>query len=152
MKFVFERNSVNGNDYYRIKKSEACNCLKSLNMVVVGREYDQNNHGDRSCGVFIERCETVQSWGDEWENVYYYKINCCPICKKEIVVDVIEGKDYTEDYKKLESERDEVLKKAMRCDSKKRTEELLKKRNELDRQLESFFDEELWLHPDKDDD
>ena len=141
MEFIFERNIVERHDYYRIIKNEACECLKSLEMVVVGREHAENVAGNSSCGVFIQRTEIY----DEWENEYYYKINCCPICKKEIVIKVIEGRDHTEDHRKLRSERNKVHGEAIHCDSKKRTEELLKKRDELDIKINSYYDEELLL-------
>jgi len=149
MEFIFERNTVERHDYYRIIKNEACECLKSLEMVVVGREYAENVAGNSSCGVFIQRTETFSNYGDEIENEYYYKINYCPICKKEIVIKVIEGEDCTEDHRKLRSERNKVHGEAIHCDSKKRTEELLKKRDELDIEINSYYDEELLLVPDQ---
>lgn len=83
--------------------------------------------------------ETVGSWGDEWENDYYYKINNCPFCGEPIEISVVGEEDVEEYYKNLSKQREELWKKCNKTDSKKKSEELRKQVQELDKQIDWLY-------------
>ena len=70
---------------------------------------------------------------------YYYKLNYCPICGKKIEVDIVDNVDVTTEYEVLQKERDEVNKKYMKTNSIKKQSEYLKRRQELDREIDNFY-------------
>lgn len=94
-------------------------------------------------GVMLEHSVTYHdSWGYDdygYEQEYYYKFNHCPICGEKIEVEIVDNVDVTNEYKSLEKERDEVHKKWSKTDSIKRQNEYLKRRQELDREIGSFY-------------
>ena len=87
----------------------------------------------------IWHSETVGSWGDEWENDYYYKISHCPFCGEPIEISVVGEEDVEEYYRVLSKQREELWKKYNRTDSKKKSEELRKQAQELDGQINWLY-------------
>lgn len=83
--------------------------------------------------------ETVGSWGDEWENDYYYKIDFCPFCGKPIEISIVNEEDVDEIYQSLSKQREELWKKYNKTDSKKKAETLYEQIRELDNQINWFY-------------
>ena len=101
-------------------------------------------------GVMLEEVTEYHDWGDTFTEEYYYKLNYCPICGEKIEVEIVDNVEVTNEYERLSKERDEVHKKWIKTDSIKKKNELQSKRQELDREIESFY----WTDslPNKEDD
>lgn len=83
--------------------------------------------------------ETVKDWEDEWDNDYYYPIEYCPHCGKPIEIVVVDEEDRTEEYLELKKQRDNLLEKCRRTDSKKKENELRQQMQELNGKIEWFY-------------
>jgi hypothetical protein len=78
-------------------------------------------------------------WGDTFTEEYFYKLNYCPICGEKIEIEIVDNVDVTNEYEQLSKERNEIRKKCMKTDSKKKARELELQRRELDMKIESFY-------------
>jgi hypothetical protein len=103
-------------------------------------------------GVMLQHSVTYHDpWDYDdygYEQEYYYKLNCCPICGEKIEVEIVDNIDITTEFESLQKERDEVHKKWTKTDSIKKKNEYEKRRHELDRKMESFYHTDLL--PDRD--
>lgn len=70
---------------------------------------------------------------------YYYKLNYCPICGKKIEIEIIDNIEVTSEYENLVKEREDVHNKFIKTDSIKKQNEYLKRRQELDREINNFY-------------
>ena len=138
MKIELIRQRFNGTGGYKYNPfSYCCNKIKDNPRIVFNEE--TGSYEDISPVFAIWYSETESSWGDEWENDYYYKINYCPFCGEPIEVSVVGEEDVDEQYKALEKQRDNLYKKYHKTDSKKKSEELYKAINEIDSQIDWFY-------------
>ena len=85
--------------------------------------------------------ETINSWGDEYEQTDNYPIQFCPHCGEKIEISVVGEINVSDKYNELSKQRKELWKKCQRTDSKKREAELREQVSKLDRQIDSFY----WL-------
>ena len=148
MKIKLIRQRFNGTRGYKYKPFDFC-CDKIKNNPRIefsnNVELDVNDmdgHLDDECtfpAFAIWHSETVHSWGDEWENDYYYKINTCPFCGEPIEITVVGEEDLDEYYKALSKQRDNLQKKYNRTDRKKKAEELQRQVRELNNQINWLY-------------
>ena len=98
---------------------------------------------DKDLGVMLINSVTYHdSWDYDdygYTEDYYYKLNYCPICGAKIEVEIVDNVDVTAEYEDLAKERENVHKKYMTTDSIKKQDEYLKRRQELDREIESLY-------------
>lgn len=88
--------------------------------------------------------EVITSYEDEWEQTDNYPIQFCPHCGKKIEVSVVDEIDVSDKYNELSKQRDELLKKCQRTDSKKEEHELRKQVRKLDDQINGFYELGEW--------
>ncbi len=100
----------------------------------------EDNYGyGLDLGVMLEKVSEYHDWGDTFTEKYYYKLNYCPICGEKIEIEIVDNIDVTKEYEELSKERDEIHKKYMKTDSKKKSRELELQRRELDRKINDFY-------------
>lgn len=148
MKIELIRQRFNDARGYKFKPfSYCCGKIKDNPRIVFSDEVelDANNLDDcldDECtfpAFAIWHSETVDSWGDEWEDDYYYKINHCSFCGESINISVVGEEDMDEYYKILSKQREELWKKHNRTDSKKRSQELYEQVRKLDDQINWLY-------------
>ncbi len=148
MKIELIRQRFNGSRGYKYKQfAYCCDKIKDNPRIMFSDEVelDINNLDDcldDECtfpAFTIWHSETVVSWGDEWENDYYYKINHCPFCGEPIDISVVSEEDMDEYYNILSKQREELWKKYNKTDSKKRSQELYEQVHELDDQINWLY-------------
>ena len=148
MKIELIRQRFNDTRGYKYKPfTHCCDKIKDNPRIVFSDkvELDSNNLDgclDDECtfpAFAIWHSETVGSWGDEWENDYYYKITHCPFCGEPIEISVVGEEDVEEYYKSLKAKRDELWKKHNKTDSKKRSQELYEQVRKLDDQINWLY-------------
>ena len=69
----------------------------------------------------------------------YSKINYCPFCGNEIIIDVMETLDSHELYEQLQKQRENVWNRCKSTDSKKEESNLLDERRYLDDKIENMY-------------
>lgn len=79
-------------------------------------------------------------WGETYEYSNYYEISFCPFCGKPIIVELIGEEDVTELHQEIQTKRDEINKKYMRTDSKKKEARYGSIRNQLDDLINYFYE------------
>lgn len=122
---------------YKIKNIEyCCDDLKNNPLFEFSTENIDYDDGIPlpSIREDIEYCE----WGETYEYSNYYKISFCPFCGKPIIVEVIGEEDVTELYCEIEEKRNDIHKKYIRTDSKKKEAQYGSMRNHLDDLLNHF--------------
>ncbi len=95
-------------------------------------EYDLPNFA-------ISETETYSDWEDDWEETRYYPIRFCPFCGTPIEIVLIEEKDVSDFYERLNKKREELWKKCQRTDSKKKEAELRDQVSKLDDRINCFY-------------
>lgn len=87
----------------------------------------------------IHRIERIQSWDDEFEDDYALSINFCPHCGEKIEIKCVKEIDKTEEFQKLQEDRNRLWKKCCETDSINYANELKEKVCQLDRQINYFY-------------
>lgn len=142
-------------EFKRNKSYKICECkyccegIKKLPNIDFNYTYAENtnnpivnDYGEREdLGVMLRHNVTVP---DPWDNCdyteeFFYKLNYCPICGEKIEVEIVDNVDITEEYERLSKERDEIHKKWIKTDSKKKERELSDKRQKLDQKINSLY-------------
>lgn len=146
MKVLFEKITMNGNEYYHHKSNDLCDCLKNFGDIIIGENYDSLTYKPY-VGVFIDcsQLEYQPYEDDPWMINSYKKINFCPICGEKIEVIIADGGDKTAEYEELEKMREEVWKECKNTDSKSRERELLAERDRLDDLINAMYGETFSL-------
>lgn len=123
-----------------------CEDLKNNPSIVLTDEYEHScKHDEEEDGTIIPyfsimHSEIVSSWGDEWQNDYYYKINHCPFCCEQIEISIVKEEDVSDIVRELQKERKEKWDKHYKTDSKKKAAELEKLVHNLDNKINYFYD------------
>lgn len=143
------RQKFNDTRGYKYKPfSHCCEKIKDNPCIVFSNEVELDTNNLDDClddectfpAFALWYSEIVGSWGDEWENDYYYKINNCPFCGEPIEISVVCEEDVEGYYKNLKIQRDELWMKHNKTDSKKKSEELKKQVQELDDQINWLYE------------
>lgn len=88
--------------------------------------------------------EIITSYEDEWEQTDNYQIQFCPHCGEKIEISVVDEIDVSDKYKELLKQREDLLKRCQRTDSKKEERELRKQVRKLDEQINDFYELSEW--------
>lgn len=103
-------------------------------------ESDDIDNDDYILGIMLEELYTWYDGEDIQEDTKYHMISYCPKCGKKIEVNVIREIDKTEEYNNLKKQYDLIHKQWMKCDSKKRSEELEKQWREINNVINGFYE------------
>lgn len=134
-----------GDCSYKYKPIEwCCDEIESNPLINLVHEYTYRNNSFDDDNTLkpsftLVHSETISSWGDEWEEDTYYKINFCPFCGKPIELVVIGEEDASEIFAKLRNQRDIMWKKHNKTDSKKKERELGEIVRDLDNKINYFY-------------
>ena len=79
------------------------------------------------------------SWGEIYEYSNYYRIMFCPFCGKPIIVEVIGEEDVVDLFNEIQTKRNEIHKKYIRTDSRKKEYKYGSIRKQLDNLLNYFY-------------
>ena len=139
MKIELIRQKFDGVKSYKYKPFQwCCDSIKENPCIVFSTEVYVND--ENTLPAFsLWHSEIIKSWEDEWEQDTYYKISHCPFCGEPIDISVVSEEDMNEYYKILSKQREELWKKYIRTDSKKKSEELRKQVQELDDQINWLY-------------
>jgi len=125
---------------------EGIKCIPNIDFYYECAENTHNPFEDDGCdkdlGIMLEETRVYNDgWYDDcdFEENYYYKLDYCPCCGEKIEVEVVNNVDVSDEFIDLKKERDKVHKKCMNTDSKKKEQEYLNQRRELDMKIESFY-------------
>lgn len=145
MKIELIRQTFDSSVGYKHKPIKwCCEKLKNNPLINLTDEYTDDNNLDEYehpiPSVAMKHTEIISSWGDEWEEDTYYKINYCPFCNKPIEISIIKEEDVTEFYSNLVKERKETWDKYRKTDSKRKSDELMKRVHYLDDCINWFYD------------
>lgn len=88
--------------------------------------------------------EIITSYEDGWEQTDNYQIQFCPHCGEKIEISVVDEIDVSDKYKELLKQREDLLKRCQRTDSKKEERELRKQVRKLDEQINDFYELSEW--------
>lgn len=148
MKIQVIQREFNGTKSYKICDCKYC-CEGIKKLPNIDFEFEDTENTDnpiedkyeygQDLGVMLRNEITSYSWGDEFTEEYYYKLNYCPICGEKIEIEIVDNIDVSGEYERLTKERDEVNNKCRKTDSKKKEQEYLHRRQELDREIESLY-------------
>ena len=127
---------------YKYKPMSFC-CEKLKRNPVIGlvaNEYDVNENYISKPQFCIEDYDTWTEWGEDFEQDNYYPIKFCPFCGEKIETEIIKEEDITDEYNRLERERNVLLKGALVTDSKSKETDLRKKVQNLDGKLDYYYE------------
>lgn len=145
MQVKLVRQRFDGSTSYKIKSMEWCcaslkdNPLVSLSDEYCGTEEDDGDDAEAIPAATLRRVQTVGSYGDEWEQETYYKINFCPFCGEPVHVRIDSEEDVTEQFNSITRQRERLWAKCVQTDSKKKERELMEQVRGLDRKIEWFY-------------
>lgn len=88
----------------------------------------------------ITSTKEITSYEDSWEETYNYPIQYCPHCGEKIDISIVDEIDVSDEFTKLNTERQDLWKKYMKTDSKKKENELRNQVYELDRKINEFYE------------
>ena len=116
-----------------------CNKLTKSKNISINNKYSEDDiySDDNTYSVkLIRKEEEGIPWEDYSEtNFYYEKIDYCPFCGEKINIEFVGEINKTEEYNKLEKERETLWNKCRKIDSKKKYNELYKQVQALDNML-----------------
>lgn len=155
MKIQVLQREFESDGYYQ-KSYKICDCqyccekIKSIPNIDFYFEYAENTDNpigedgvNLDLGVMLQHDVTTY---DPWERYdlgytqeFFYKLDYCPICGEKIEVEIVDNVDVTKEFELLAKERQEVHRKWMKTDSIKKQTEYLNRRQELDREIDSFY-------------
>lgn len=122
---------------YKIKNIEYC-CDDLKNNPLFEFSTENIDYDDHIPLPSIREDVEYNEWGETYEYSNYYEISFCPFCGKPIIVEVVGEEDVTELYCEIEEKRNNIHKKYMRTDSKKKEAQYGLMRNHLDDLLNHF--------------
>ena len=134
MNIKVEKWEFDGKKSYRIVElTKCCNKITESNVVILTDDYENGDDTDYS--VKLMETQIVYDYDDCYETYLYEHINFCPFCGEKIDIEVVKIVDKTEEYLSLKTQRDELWKKVMKTDSKKKEAKLREQIYELDRKI-----------------
>ena len=107
-----------------------------INLIV--DEYDDDVNYIFDPQLCITDHDTWTEWGEDFEQDNYYPIKFCPFCGEKIETEIVKEENVSDEYARLERERDILCKGARVTDSKSKEENLRKKIRELDEKLDYY--------------
>ena len=105
--------------------------------LVVG-EYDVAENYISEPQFCITDYEKWTEWEEEFRRYDCYPIKFCPFCGEKIETEIIREEDVSDEYIRLERERDILCKGARVTDSKSKEEDLRRKVRELENKLDYY--------------
>lgn len=136
IKIVFEMNEYKTFGY-KVKSFDKC-CDEILENPLFSF-FDQDVCNDAMPKPALRYTETINSWGDEFTQDEFYDIKHCPFCGESVSVELVGEEDFSDLYGEIEKLRNEVNKKFLRVDSKKKSIRYGIVRNQLDKILNYFY-------------
>lgn len=131
-----------GQTGYKISDmSWCCDKLKENPTIDLFHELDNSDSGtykELVPSIMIHDSESANSWGDEWQDDCYYRINYCPFCGELIEIVVVDEEDVSEEYVGCVKQRTLLWDKYNKEDSKRKSENLRRKVEELDKKIAWF--------------
>ena len=138
MKIKVEKWTFDASRSYRIVQSEKC-CDKILNSEVIVLNDDYENGDDSDYGVKLERYEHYWDYEDEINQYTYEPIKYCPYCGEKIEINIVNTIDKTEEYLELIKRREELWNKAIKTDSRKKSERFREESYALDKVINELY-------------
>ena len=125
---------------YKYKPMSFCCEKLARNLVIelVAGEYDDAENYISEPRFCIADYEEWTEGGEDFKQDNYYPINFCPFCGEKIETEIIREEDVSDEYARLERERDILCKGARVTDSKSKEEDLRKKVRELEDKLNYY--------------
>lgn len=151
MKIELIKLKFNDTHSYKYKSfTHCCEAIQNDKAIVFTGE-DINDIGgeyEDDCVFIPQFCtshtEVITCYEDEWEQTDNYPIQFCPHCGEKIEISVVDEIDVSDKYKELSKQREDLLKRCQRTDSKKEERELRKQVRKLDEQINDFYELSEW--------
>lgn len=139
MKIELIKQKFNGCCGYKYKPFEYC-CERIKDNPLIEFVDELCEGSDDTLPTFaLHYIGTLISWGEEFEQDTYFKINFCPFCGEPIEISVIGEEEVDDAYQELNQQRGELRKKQNRTDSIKKAHELYDKIHALDEKIDWFY-------------
>ena len=125
---------------YKYKPMSFCCHELARNPVIelVAGEYDVTENYISEPQFCIADYDEWTEWEEDFKQDNYYPIKYCPFCGEKIETEIIREEDVSDEYARLERERDILCKGARVTDSKSKEEDLRKKVRELEDKLNYY--------------
>lgn len=136
MKINIKRHKFDDKVGYEVTRMDYC-CEEFKDFPIKELTNDFIEHEDPSMCISHQYEETC--WEDSWETTDNYPINFCPFCGQPIEINVIQGEDFTEKYKQLKIEREQVWEKCRSTDSKRESSELQNQVHDIDEKINKHY-------------
>lgn len=119
---------------YKYKPMSFCCEKLARNPLIelVSDEYDVTENYILEPRFCIADYEKWTEWEEEFSRDDYYPIKFCPFCGEKIETEIIREEDVSDEYARLERERDILCKGIRVTDSKSKEEVLRRKVREMD--------------------
>ena len=138
MKIQVEKWTFDGEKSYKIIQAEKC-CDKILNSEVIVLNDDYENGDDSDYGVKLEKYEHYWDYEDEINQYTYEPIKYCPYCGEKIEISIVNTIDKTKEYLELIKRREELWNKAIKTDSRKKSDKLREESYALDKVINELY-------------
>lgn len=127
---------------YKYKPMSFCCHELARNPVIelVAGEYDVTENYISEPQFCIADYDEWIEWEEDFKQDNYYPIKFCPFCGEKIETEIIREEDVSDEYARLERERDIFCKGARVTDSKSKEEDLRKKVREMDEKI-AYYNE-----------
>ena len=136
IKQVFSPNGYTTHGYKMKHIEYCCNNLSECPIFEFSmEEVDENGVPLPSIREDVEDGE----YGETYKYSNYYRIKFCPFCGKPIIVEVIGEEDVVDLFNEIQTKRNEIHKKYIKTDSKKKEHQYGSMRNQLDDLLNYFY-------------
>lgn len=125
---------------YKYKPMSFCchELARSPVIELVAGEYDVTKNYILEPRFCITDYDEWTEWEEDFKQDNYYPIKFCPFCGEKIETEIIREEDVSDEYARLERERDILCKGARVTDSKSKEEDLRRKVRELDNKLDYY--------------
>lgn len=125
---------------YKYKPMSFCchELARSPVIELVAGEYDVTKNYILEPRFCIADYDEWTEWEEDFKQDNYYPIKFCPFCGEKIETEIIREEDVSDEYARLERERDILCKGARVTDSKSKEEDLRRKVRELDNKLDYY--------------
>ena len=127
---------------YKYKPMSFCchELARSPVIELVAGEYDVTKNYILEPRFCIADYDEWTEWEEDFKQDNYYPIKFCPFCGEKIETEIIREEDVSDEYARLERERDILCKGARVTDSKSKEEDLRKKVREMDEKI-AYYNE-----------
>lgn len=140
MKVEIIKQNLDDECSYKYKPMSFCCEKLARNPVIelVADRYDVTENYISEPQFCIANYEEWTEWEEEFHRDDYYPIKFCPFCGEKIETEIIREEDVSDEYARLERERDILCKCACVTDSKSKEENLRRKVRELENKLDYY--------------